>query len=506
MSDKFASTFLENRAIPIVTEAARVLANSGSPKTAITQTLEMLRETVEFRRCFVVFYSAANDKLQPFAVAGMNANEFRRLENRAGKSFLQTVYDTGKTVVVPRATLEPTFGVAFETAAETSCVGVPIFLNNRIIGAFGAEFDYQAAREGFGEIVDFLNALAAMFAQTIKIERQIALEKERLQIEQNNLQRSLREQYDFGQIIGSSGQMRQVMRQVAQIARAVTPVLLRGESGTGKEIIAKSIHFNSLRAKKAFVTANLSALPPDALEIELFGQTGKNAKKGRLEQAEGGTLFLDEIGDLPASAQAKLLSVLEKREFERAGSSEVVKANVRVVAATDKNLEELIAHNVLRPDLFYRMGVFTIFLPPLRERKADILLLAEHFVEKYEREHNKHIKRISTPAIDMLTSYHFPGNVRELENAIERAVIVCDSNVIHGHHLPPTLQTAELSGTITSVSLEASVTAFERDLISDALKTSSGNCAKAAKLLDTTERILNYKIKKYNIEPNRFRQ
>ncbi|HLM01062.1 MAG TPA: helix-turn-helix domain-containing protein, partial [Pyrinomonadaceae bacterium] len=158
-----------------------------------------------------------------------------------------------------------------------------------------------------------------------------------------------------------------------------------------------------------------------------------------------------------------------------------------------------------REDLFYRLNVFTIFLPPLRERKSDILLLAEHFLEKYEKIHGKVVKRISTPAIDMLTAYHYPGNVRELENAIERAVVVCDGNVIHGHHLPPTLQTAEVSDTVTKVTLESAVTAFERDLIQDALKTTGGNCAKAAGMLNTTERIINYKIKKYAISPKRFR-
>jgi Nif-specific regulatory protein len=221
--------------------------------------------------------------------------------------------------------------------------------------------------------------------------------------------------------------------------------------------------------------------------------------------AEGGTFFLDEIGDLPTQTQIKLLRVLQEREFERLGGTETIKVNVRLIAATNKNLEDAISEGAFREDLFYRLNVFTIFLPPLRERKSDILLLAENFVEKYEREHGKHIKRISTPAIDMLTSYHFPGNVRELENTIERAVLVCDGNVIHGHHLPPTLQTAELTGTITQVSLEQAVEAFEKDLIKDALKTTGGNRSKAARLLDTTERILSYKIKRYNIEPRRFK-
>jgi Nif-specific regulatory protein len=215
---------------------------------------------------------------------------------------------------------------------------------------------------------------------------------------------------------------------------------------------------------------------------------------------------LDEIGEMPLGTQARLLRVLENGEFIKVGSSKVQKTDVRVVAATNVNLMRNVEEGKFREDLYYRLNVFSIFLPPLRERKSDILLLAEHFLEKYEAEHAKRIRRISTPAIDMLMSYHFPGNVRELENAIERAVLVCDTNVIHGHHLPPTLQTAEVSGTETQLTLSSAVAAFEKDLIQDTLKSSRGNVAKAAKQLESTERILGYKIKKYSIDPTRFRQ
>jgi Nif-specific regulatory protein len=216
-------------------------------------------------------------------------------------------------------------------------------------------------------------------------------------------------------------------------------------------------------------------------------------------------LFLDEIGDLDLTTQVKLLRVVQEREFERLGGVNTIKVNVRLIVATNKDLEEAIKRSQFREDLYYRLNVFTIFMPPLRERKPDILLLAEHFVEKFEREHGKRIKRISTPAIDMLTSYHWPGNVRELENVIERAVLICDSSVIHGHHLPPSLQTAEGSDTVTRLSLESAMENYERDLIQDALKTARGNRAKAAKLLDSTERIIGYKVKKYGIRCERFR-
>ncbi|MDM7923020.1 MAG: sigma-54 dependent transcriptional regulator, partial [Pyrinomonadaceae bacterium] len=271
-------------------------------------------------------------------------------------------------------------------------------------------------------------------------------------------------------------------------------------------------HYNSLRSKRPFVKVNCAALPDTLIESELFGHekgafTGaERFKKGRFELAEGGTLFLDEIGDIPQQTQIKLLRVLQEREFERVGGTQPIKANIRLITATNKNLEDAIGKGEFREDLYYRLNVFSIFLPPLRERRSDILLLAEHFLEKYELEHGKRIRRISTPAIDMLMSYHFPGNVRELENAIERAVLVCDSNVIHGHHLPPTLQTAEITGTVTDLSLESAVAAFERDMILDALKSNQGNIAAAARSLGSTERIVGYKIRKYGVDPARFRK
>jgi len=350
-----------------------------------------------------------------------------------------------------------------------------------------------------------------MIAQALKVRQGIEAEKKRLLDENIHLKQELRERYDFGHIVGSSNPMRLVYEQVTQVARTNTTVLLRGESGTGKEMIAHAIHYNSLRAGKPFVKISCAALPTTLIESELFGYekgafTGaQTRKKGRFELADGGTLFLDEIGDLELTTQVKLLRVLQEREFERLGGVDTIKVNVRFIVATNKDLEEAIKRSQFREDLYYRLNVFTIFMPPLRERKPDVLLLAEHFVEKFEREHGKNIKRISTPAIDMLTSYHWPGNVRELENVIERAVLICDSSVIHGHHLPPSLQTAEGSDTVTHLSLTAAMENYERDLIQDALKTSRGNRARAAKLLHTTERIIGYKVKKYKIRCDRFR-
>ena len=388
-----------------------------------------------------------------------------------------------------------------------------VYMSVDMEGITGIVHRDQLGAEGrdYERVTKLLSVVASMVAQALRVERYVEAERARLLDENSHLKQELRERYDFSHIVGSSNAMREVYEQVTQVARTNTTVLLRGESGTGKEMIAHAIHYNSLRAGKPFVKVSCAALPETLIESELFGYergafTGAmSRKKGRFELADGGTLFLDEIGDLNASTQIKLLRALQEREFERLGSTETIKVNVRLIAATNKDLEKAIEKGQFRADLYYRLNVFTIFMPPLRERKPDVLLLADHFLEKYGREHHKHIKRISTPAIDMLTSYHWPGNVRELENIVERAVVVCDSSVIHGHHLPPTLQTAEGSGTVTRLSLAQSVAGYESDIIQDALKTTRGNRAKAAKLLHTTERILGYKIKKYGIDCERFR-
>ena len=378
------------------------------------------------------------------------------------------------------------------------------------MGALGVDLRFKAERD-FDSSVKFMGVVASMLAQAVKIQRLVEEDKRRLVDENEHLRQELRDKYDFSNIIGTSGPVREVYEQVAQVAATNTTVLIRGESGTGKELIAHAIHYNSLRAKKPFVKVSCAALPDSLIEAELFGHekgafTGADQrKKGRFELAEGGTLFLDEIGDINLSTQVKLLRVLQEREFERVGGTETIKVNVRLLAATNKDMEQAIADGRFREDLYYRLNVFTIFVPPLRDRKADLLLLADHFLEKFSREHGKTIKRISTPAIDMLASYHWPGNVREMENALERSVLMCEGQVIHAHHLPPSLQTAEASGTVTRVSLADAVVAYEKDLIQDALKTTRGNRAKAARLLDATERILNYKIKKYAVDVRRFK-
>jgi Nif-specific regulatory protein len=432
-----------------------------------------------------------------------------------GEGITGRVVESGRPIVVPQVSREPLFlhrAARRKTGPgqEISFICVPMLVGKQAFGALAVDLRFEAGRD-YDAVAQFLGVVASQIAQAIKIQRLAEAERQRLLDENSHLRQELQEKYDFANIIGTSGPMRRVYEQVAQVAATNTTVLVRGDSGTGKELIAHAIHYHSPRSRKPFLKVSCAALPATLIESELFGYergafTGAQArKKGRFELADGGTLFLDEVGELDLSTQVKLLRVLQEREFERLGGTETIRANVRLIAATNKDLEKSIAEGTFRDDLYYRLNVFAVFVPPLRERKSDVLLLADHFLQKYAGENSKSIRRISTPCIDMLMSYHWPGNVRELENAIERAVVVCDGNVLHAHHLPPSLQTAEASGTGFTRSLETAVAALEKDLILDALKSTRGNRAKAARLLETTERIMNYKVRKYGIDPKRFR-
>jgi Nif-specific regulatory protein len=484
-------------------------ALSGSLKLA--ESLPVVLETLERHHSVVrASVTLVDEDSGELYLTGSSGGTPRN-RTRAGDGMIGRVIESGRAVVVPQVSQEPLLHERGRRAdaRELSFICVPLSVNRRTVGALAVHLAFKRHRQ-YQRSLKFFRIVGSLIAQAVKVTRVAESERRRLVEENAHLRDELRDRYAFRHIIGNSAPIQAVYEHVAQVARTNTTVLIRGESGTGKEMIAHAIHYNSPRAKKPFVKVSCAALPGSLIESELFGYergafTGAHAlKKGRVELAEGGTLFLDEIGDVDVTTQVKLLRVLQEREIERLGGTTSIRVNVRLIAATHRPLEELMTAGTFREDLFYRLNVFTIFAPPLRERKPDIMLLADHFLAKYSVEHGKHIKRIATPAIDMLTSYHWPGNVRELENTIERAVLVCEGSVIHGHHLPPTLQTAEASGTMPRTSLADTVAAFERDLIQDALKSTRGNRARAARLLQTTERILGYKVRKYGIDCGRF--
>ena len=433
---------------------------------------------------------------------------FRRGAAARADGSIRKALESGRAVTIARVP-EDAESVSLakpRLGHELTIVAAPLLLEGRAAGAVALEYGFNPERD-LERAAAFVSLFASMLAQAVAADRRLEQDRQRLQEEAGELNQP---GPVLSKIVGTSGPLGQIRTLIGQVAPSNTTVLLRGESGTGKGLIAYAIHKNSPRAKKPFVTVSCAALPRELIESELFGYergafTGADsAKKGRFELAKGGTLFLDEVGELPPEVQVKLLRVLQAREFERLGGTQTISLDVRVLAATNRNLDKAIATGDFREDLYYRLSVFPIFVPPLRERKPDVLLLADHFLEKFAREQSKQIARIATPAIDMLMSYHWPGNVRELANAIERAVVVCDGGVIHSHHLPPTLQTAESTGTVSNRSLQELVDAVEKDALQDALKSARGNRATAARLLRTTRRILNYRLKAHGIDWRRF--
>ena len=518
MDHKTTTPSMSNREIQKLAdllEMSQTLGQKLELRSSAAQVLEILREHHGTTSGAIMLLDEPTGDLVIEVATGISGQSARSARYHAGEGITGRVVASGRPVVVPRVSHEPLFlnrtGVyKGKGKTELTYICVPIIVDHKAVGAMGVTLAYDPAGH-FEREAKFFGIVASMIGQAVRVHRLIEAERQGLLQENRKLRLELKQRYDFDNIVGNSRPMQSVYEQVAQVASSNTTVLIRGESGTGKEMIAHAIHYNSPRAAKPFIKVSCGALPDSLIESELFGHEAgaftdaRAQKKGRFELAHGGTLFLDEVGELSLSTQVKLLRVLQEREFERLGGVSPIRVNVRLIAATNKDLEAAVQKGAFREDLYYRLNVFFLCLPPLRERRPDILLLADHFVEKYALAHGKDVRRIATTAIDMMMSYHWPGNVRELENCIERATLVCDGGVIHAHHLPPSLQTAEVSGTTPNFALESAVATFEKDIILDALKTARGNRAKAARLLSTTERVIGYKIKTHRIDCSRFK-
>jgi Nif-specific regulatory protein len=429
------------------------------------------------------------------------------------RPLIDDVIRTGQAVVVPDVSAEPSLKrkSADGTAEKTALICVPVKFGEEVVGCLSAE---RPSRTEVSLAADrrLLSLVANVIAQSVHFHHVTEERLNALQRENERLQHQIQTSLRPPNMIGNSNAMRSVYRHIEQVANSVTTVLIRGESGVGKELIARALHEQSPRKGKAFMKFNCAALPESIIESELFGHekgafTGAIAmRQGRFEVAHGGTIFLDEIGDVSSTTQVKLLRVLQEKEFERVGGHTPIKADVRILTATSRNLEQMIEQDKFRADLYYRLNVFPIYAPPLRERKSDILLLADFFVEKYSRLNRKPVSRISTAAIDLMMSYHWPGNVRELENCIERSVLLSPGKSIEAHHLPPTLQKKDASEKTAGGTLDTAVSALEYELIVAELKGCDGNMAAAARKLGLTERQMGLRVKRLGIDFKRFRR
>ena len=489
------------------------LESSLELREVIRPVLLKMEELMGLQCGTITIFDRKSDSFSATEAVGLPRHLSKEEYLQHYRPLINDVIRSGQAVVVPDISAEPSLKRtdAEGVGEKTALICVPVKFGEEVVGCLSAERPSQA-EVSLAADRRLLSLVANVIAQSVHFHNVSEERLKTLRTENERLQEQLRTSLRPPNMIGNSNAMRSVYMHIEQVAGSITTVLIRGESGVGKELVARALHEQSPRKGKAFVKFNCAALPESIIESELFGHergafTGAVAmRKGRFEIADGGTIFLDEIGDISPSTQVKLLRVLQEKEFERVGSQTPMRSNVRVITATSRNLEEMMEREKFRSDLYYRLNVFPIYVPPLRERKSDILLLADHFVEKYAKQNQKAVRRVSTAAIDLLASYHWPGNVRELENCIERAVLLCQDKAIEAHHLPPTLQKRDSSEKTSGGTLESTMAALEYEMIVAELKTCDGNMAAAARNLGLTERQIGLRVKRFNIDFKRFRR
>ncbi|NWF98763.1 MAG: nif-specific transcriptional activator NifA [Nitrospirae bacterium] len=494
----------ENRILNALLEVSRVLNSSFDLEKNLSSTMKVLGEFLEMERGSVFLYDQNLKELKIVAAQGLTKEQIERGKYKIGEGIVGRVLEKGAPMVIPNVGNEPLF--MNKTGSRIGKNGisflcVPIQFKGESIGVLSVDKIFKDKDITIDEDIRVLEIISSIIAQYVILWKHYKeSEKER-----ENLKLQLKGKYSLPNIIGNSDKMQEVFEAVYRVADSKATVILYGESGTGKELIAKAIHYMSPRSKYPFIKFNCASIPEGLLESELFGHekgafTGAiMARKGRFELADRGTLLLDEIGDLPLNLQPKILRVLQEKEFERVGGEKTIKVDVRLLAATSRNLEELVSKGKFREDLFYRLNVVPIFMPPLRERKEDISLLVEFFLKKFNKENNKDVN-ISPDALRILTDYHWPGNVRELENTIERLIVMSASSVIRASDLPVTIKLPPYEEVLKKESLKTGIEDIEKSSILDALEKTGWVQAKAARLIGITPRQIGYKIKKYNLQ------
>jgi Nif-specific regulatory protein len=519
----------------VADDVGRALGLELGLRQRLEQALGVLERRLGVTRSVIYAVEPGARQLEVVAWHGLSATHFRP---RFGSGVIGRAAQSQQRIVVPEVRLEPMALSELTNPDDWKDEGwrqvaVPLLVGKanplRSISPLRGVLSCYALESAGAPIAASpeLSTIAALLAGALDRARAPEPSPEG----QESAPRSRSKEaavFEYANMVGASPAMRLIYEEIAQVARTNATTLIRGESGTGKELVACAIHANSDRAAYPLIKVNCAALPEQLFESELFGHekgayTGAHTRRrGRFELAEHGTLFLDEIGELSPALQAKLLRVLTAREFERVGGSETLRTDVRVIAATNRNLEERVKSGAFRQDLYYRLNVFSITVPPLRGRRADIWALAEYFVSKYAAEHRRNVTGISNGALDVISEHTWPGNVRELENAIERAVVVCDGFVIQPRHLPAAVQmaaalrepsaaatisvataavaTPDLTADLAPTTLREAVAALETRMLTEALSRARGNCARAARELGITERVVRYKAAQYNID------
>ncbi len=523
-------------------EISKILSSSLDLNKTAREVLGVLSSHLKMQRGMVSLVQPSGE-LHVVEATGMSAEAASRGKFRKGEGITGKILQTGMPIVVPDVAKEPLFlnrtgSRSMGEGRVVAFIGVPIKIGRQTVGVLSVDREVDGKPASFEHDVRFLSMVANLIGQTTRLHEHVAAEREELMQRQHRLQKELQGKYSLDNVIGRSKRMQEVFAEVHQAAPGKSTVLLRGESGTGKEVIARSIHYLSQRKDAPFIKVNCAALSETLLESELFGHekgsfTGATQeRKGRFEMAHGGTLFLDELGEISQAFQTKLLRVLQEREFERVGGNKSIKVDVRLIAATNRNLEEDVAKKIFRADLYYRINVVSIFLPPLRERREDIPLLVEYFLDKFNKENERKLA-ISPEAMEILLKCNWPGNVRELENCVERTATMTRTNVIHDVDLP-CQQNKCFSQVLQHYGqVQQAIPIIQNDMIAHSLEAAGGGeasaadahgepgnmsererlvwaleqCgwvqAKAARLLNLTPRQIGYALQKYNIEVKR---
>ncbi len=496
----------ENRILSALLEVSKVLNSSFELEKNLSKTMRVLGEFLEMERGSVFLLDQNSRELKIVAAHGLTKEQIERGKYKIGEGIVGRVIEKGFPVVIPNVGEEPMFLNKTGSRIKKSGISflcLPIRFKDESIGVLSADKIFKDKAITVDEDIRVLEIISSIIAQYVILWKHY---KETEQ-EKENLKLQLKGKYSLPNIIGDSDKMQEVFEAVHRVADSKATVILYGESGTGKELIAKAIHYMSPRSNNPFIKFNCASIPEGLLESELFGHekgafTGAiSVRKGKFELANTGTILLDEIGDLPLNLQPKILRVLQEREFERVGGEKTIKVDVRLIAATSRNLEELVLKGIFREDLFYRLNVVPIFMPSLRERKEDIPLLVEFFLNRYNRENKKNVS-ISLDALRVLIDYDWPGNVRELENTIERLVVMSDGNIIKPSYLPINFKLPSREKVLQRESLKAGIEDIEKNSILEALEKCGWVQAKAARMVGLTPRQIGYKIKKYGLGEN----
>lgn len=502
----------KNQELSAILSVSRVLTSSFDLENNLYLAMEILATHLEMQRGCVFLLDPFTNQLRIVVAYGLTSKEIKRGEYRIGEGIVGRVMASGAPMCIPNIGDEPKFLNKTDSRPKKpgiSFLCIPIALDQDIFGVISVDRIYGEEHGNVDDDLRVLHIISSLIAQFVKLWENFR-QTER---ECGDLRSQLQERFSLPNIIGESPVFQQVLKSVKKVAGTDTTVLLLGESGTGKELIAQTLHYQSRRANGPYVPVNLAALPENLIEVELFGvekggYTGAVGRRiGRFETADNGTIFLDEIGELPLNLQVKLLRVLQERSFERIGSSQSIHVNARVVAATNKNLYEEIKNGNFREDLYWRLNVVPVVLPPLRQRNSDIPLLLNYYIEKFNRTYERHV-RLSSRAISRLIHYAWPGNVRELANTVERMVIMSESKIIMEDDLPPHFRQTEHKekNILPQETLAASdnlcheVECLERRQIIKALKENRFVQKKASEVLGITPRQMGYRIKKYNID------